>query len=379
LVRRDGRSVQSQTHDLSNGAAAGFAAEGFGRDERGKSLVSSFAAAADANGGATADRHAVAGAQVLLRFASPELRESLAPAFAHLACPGAPAGGPYSLTVNLWDSATTGAPPPARPPVPVDVAPGALFHFQEASIRGAYQPGLETLSVFDAGSGVAWHWVADAAAQPYWDKACPIRQILSWWLALRGSIQLHGAAVGTGSVGVLLVGKGGSGKSTTALSTLGSDLRYAGDDYVAASVDPDPWVHSLYNSGKLEPDHLHGLLPHLVPLVANLDERADEKAVIYVQQHFPEQTTEGFALGSILVPTIQPAQRESRIISTSRAAAFAALAPSTMLQLHTADSRAWQAMSRLVARVPCFGLELGSDVAAIPGLIGEFIAGLSSA
>ena len=62
-------------------------------------------------------------------------------------------------------------------------------------------------------------------------------------------------------------------------------------------------------------------------------------------------------------------QRESRIVSTTRAAAFAALAPSTMIQLHTADSAAWTTMARLTAAVPCFGLELGSDISAIPGVI----------
>jgi hypothetical protein len=365
--------VKSETDDVREASAARPVEVG----QRG-SLASSFAAAADASGGVTDNGYAIAGAPVLLRFASPALRRSLAPAFAHLAQPLAADAHAFSLTVNLWDSATTGAPPPDRPAVPEDAAAGALYHFNEAPLRAAYQPGLETLSVFDADAGVAWHWVADAAEQPYWDQACPIRQILSWWLATRGSLQLHGAAVGTASGGVLLVGKGGSGKSTTALSTLGSRLRYAGDDYVAASVDPEPRIHSLYNTGKLEPQHLHELLPHLLPLVTNAEQLEDEKAVIYVEQHFPEQTTDGFPLSSILVPTIRPLQREPQIVTTSRAAAFGALAPSTMLQLHTADSHVWSAMSRLVSRVPCFGLELGSDIAAVPGLIDDFLAGLSS-
>jgi hypothetical protein len=31
-----------------------------------------------------------------------------------------------------------------------------------------------------------------------------------------------------------------------------------------------------------------------------------------------------------------------------------------------------------VARVPCYGLEVGSDVAAIPHAVADFLAGLSS-
>lgn len=341
-------------------------------------VAASFAAASRATGAVSVDRLSIAGASVSLRFASNALRERLTPAFAHLAEPPAGSSAGSALTINLWDSASTGAEPPPRPRVPENHAPGALYHFHEPPLRGVYQPGLETLSLSDFQAGVAWHWVADAFEQPYWDQACPIRQILFWWLASRGYVQVHGAAVGTASGGALVVGKGGSGKSTVALSSLGSDLLYAGDDYVAVAVEPVPRVQSLYSSGKLEPDHVHGLLPHLLPLLANAGRLESEKAVIYVHDHFPEQTTSGFPLAAVLVPSVSAGRRESRITETSRAAAFAALAPSTILQLHTADSSAFAAMSELIARVPCHALELGSDVAAVPGVIRDFLAGLSS-
>ena len=262
--------------------------------------------------------------------------------------------------------------------MPEDHAPGALYHFFEPTLRGAYQPGSETLSMLDFEGGVAWHWVSSAFDQSYWEQACPIRQILFWWLGARGYLQVHGAAIGTPTAGVLLVGKGGSGKSTVALASLGSDLLYAGDDYVAVTLEPSPRVQSLYSSGKLEPEHVHGFLPDLLPLLSNIERLESEKAVIYVDQHFPNQTTSGFPLAAVLVPRVCPAQRESRIIETSRAAAFAALAPSTMLQLHTAGSDTWTTMAELIERVPCCGLEVGSDVGAIPEVINDFLARLSS-
>jgi hypothetical protein len=340
-------------------------------------LQASYAAAAEANGGVSVERLTMAGASVSLRFASDALRERLAPAFAHLT--GSADGAAPGLTVYLWDSASTGAEPPPRPDVPEDHAPGALYHIHEPPVRAAYQPGLETLSILDSEAGVAWHWVADAFDQPYWDQACPIRQILFWWLRSRGYLQVHGAAVGTPTGGVLVVGKAGSGKSTVALSSLGSDLQYAGDDYVAVTTEPAPRVQSLYSSGKLEPDHVYELLPNLLPLLSNAGRLETEKAVVYVHEHFPHQTTSGFPLAAILVPRVRAERRESAIVETSRAAAFAALAPSTMIQLHTADRAVFTAMSELVERVPCFGLELGSDVTAIPGVIGDFLARLPSA
>jgi hypothetical protein len=189
-------------------------------------VAESFASA----GGVSEDRLSLAGASVALRFASEPLRERLTPAFAHLLQGLAEDGDRPALTIHLWDSASTGAEPPPRPRVPADHATGALYQFREPPLRGVYAPGLETLSVLDSEKGAAWHRVADAYEQPYWDQACPIRQILFWWLASRNYLQVHGAAVGTPKAGALVVGKGGSGKSTVALSSLGTGLLYGGDD-----------------------------------------------------------------------------------------------------------------------------------------------------
>ena len=344
--------------------------------ERLGGVAASFDAAAAATGGVSLNRYTIAGMPVLLRFGSPALRAKLTPAFAHLE---QRSDGPHdapSLTVNLWDSASTGTEPPPRPPAPADFAAGALFHFHEPPLRAAYQPGLESLSILDSSKRTAWHWVADAAEQPYWDQASPIRQILFWWLGSHGCLQVHGAGVGTVDGGVLLVGKGGSGKSTVALSSLDSELLYAGDDYVAVTLDPRPRIESLYSSGKLEPPHVNALLPHLVPLLSNAASLETEKAVVYVHDHFPERTTPGFPLRAVLVPKVRPDQRESRIVEASRAAAFAALAPSTIFQLHTAGPDALSSMSRIVERVPCFGLELGSDIPGIPQAILDLLSRL---
>ena len=150
-------------------------------------------------------------------------------------------------------------------------------------------------------------------------------------------------------------------------------MLYAGDDYVAVTTHPEPRVQSLYNTGKLEPHHLNSLLPEFLPLLSNAERLEVEKAVMYVQDHYPEQTTHGFPLRAVLVPKVCVGPRESRIVEATRASAFAALAPSTIFQLHTAGSEALSIMSQLVARVPCYGLELGSDISAIPRAIGSFL------
>jgi len=336
----------------------------------------SFRLAAEATGGVSSDHYLLAGASLELQFASPALRAELTPAFAHLAVDAADLP---SLTVRLWDSETSQLPPPPHPEVSAQHPEGAFFHFHNPPLRGVYQPGLNSLSILDSGARTAWHWVASAQNQPYWEKASPIRQILFWWLESREFLQVHGGAVGTSDGGVLLVGKGGSGKSTVALAALGSPLLYAGDDYVAVTLDPSPRVASLYNSGKLEPQHVNGLLSHLLENVTNLDRLDDEKAVIYTHRHFPSHVTSGFPLRAVLVPRVRPESKTSRVVDVSKAEAFSALAPSTMVQLHTGGRATFAALGRLIERLPAYGLEIGSDVAAISETVGELLSGLSGA
>ena len=61
----------------------------------------------------------------------------------------------------------------------------------------------------------------------------------------KGYQLVHAAAVGSEAGAVLISGKGGLGKSTTALSCLGKGLTYVGDSHVVVQLDPFPRVHSL--------------------------------------------------------------------------------------------------------------------------------------
>jgi hypothetical protein len=306
----------------------------------------------------------IGGHHVLLRFAGPGAIPAIASAFAHLTV--APAAKP-ELVVDIWDSASTGAAPPPRPEVDPESPVGAFYFFEDPPARGVFQPGIQALSVVDLGSDRAWYWVADPAGLPYWERAAPIRQILHWWMATRGHQQVHGGAVGTPDGGVLLVGKPGSGKSTSSLVSLVSELCYAGDDYSMVSIEPRPWVHSLFSSGKVHPENL-SRLPHLKPALWNGERLATEKAVLFVDQHFPDRPIEGFPLRAIVLPTITGGPY-TRAVPASRAAALVALAPSTVFQLHTAGSEALQYMTHLVRKVPAYVLELGADVSEIPGVI----------
>ncbi|HEX6699163.1 MAG TPA: hypothetical protein VF101_00375 [Gaiellaceae bacterium] len=326
-------------------------------------LDAGFERAARAAGGPVDLRLAVAGSAVRVRFAGTTAADALGRAFAHLvtARDDAPA-----LTLHVWDSVerpafAAGRPSEAETPT---TGAGPSYFYDELEFRALHQPASDVLSVLSADGAAGWFWMPDATRLPYWEYSAPFRHLLSWCLDAQGCRQVHGGAVGTKDGGALIVGPGGSGKSTTALASLLDErLRYAGDDYVAVGGEREPFVHSLYCAAKVHHDDVHRL-PHLEAALADGD-RADEKAVLYVATAFPGRSIAGFPLRAIVLPRVTD-RRTARIVPASHAAALAALAPSTIFQLHPPAREALARMADLVRTLPSFVLELGADVETIP-------------
>jgi hypothetical protein len=329
-------------------------------------LHEGFNRAAGASRGIVELSLTIARRTVCIRFADSAAAAALSPAFAHL-----DGGGPSpALTLHVWD-ATASRERPAfalrhDADAVADAASGAgpSFFYEGPGFRALHQPASDAVSVLSTESDSGWFWVPDATSLPWWDYTAPFRHLLSWWLAAEGCRHVHGGAVGTADGGVLLVGQGGSGKSMTALASLLDErLCYAGDDYVAVEGDGQPFVHSLYSSGKVHRRDLRRL-PHLTPAVANGD-RPNEKAVVHIATAFPGRAIAGFPLRAIVLPRVTD-RRTARVVAGTRAAALAALAPSTILQLHPPAREALAQMADFVRTVPTFVLELGADIETIP-------------
>jgi hypothetical protein len=158
-------------------------------------------------------------------------------------------------------------------------------------------------------------------------------------------------------------------------------MAYAGDDYVATSVTPEPFVHSLYSSAKIEAHHF-ARFPALQEAAGVVRPKADavaafdsEKTILYMNEVQPETTIEGFPLRAILIAKIAD-RATPRVIPVSGPKALAALAPSTIVQLHTAGQDAFESMRRLVGDVPSFALEHGSEIEAIPEVVSQLLEDL---
>lgn len=323
-----------------------------------------------ASGGAVERFYCIAGLKIRLRFAGEALIPYITPALAHLETE--PFSEP-SLTVCLWDSASTNTVMPPPPWQRNDYHPkrGEIKGFNTDRIHTSFQWGAFALSLLDNDRNLGIYWVKSTEHIPYWESGAPLRAILNVWMNKRGIQLVHGGAVGLPSGGVLLVGKGGSGKSTTALTCLNSELFYASDDYSLIACQPTPTVFSIYNTGKKNADDVDRL-PFLAKAISNSDRLSEEKALYFINDHFPEKILTSFPIRAVLVPRIT-GKTDTSLTATSAAAALASLVPSTMIQLPGSGKEACQIMMQVLQQVPCYYLELGTDLEQIPQVIFNLI------
>ena len=183
---------------------------------------------------------------------------------------------------------------------------------------------------------------------------------------------VHGGAVGTPAGGVLLAGKGGSGKSTSVLACLDSEMLYAADDYCLVTPDPQPYVYSIYSSANLNADSVKRL-PHLSSAIAEPAALANEKAVLFLNKDWHAKLILGFPLVAILLPA-HPCAGDTTLVPTTVIEASRALCLSTIIQLPRADSISSKRIQRLVSALPCYTLDLGTDLKQIPERISELIS-----
>ena len=313
-------------------------------------------------------RRSVAGYVVELEVVGEVLADALTAVL-----PEAPAG-PVALRVQAWDRMQTTIDFPASDEELAGLDAwrrhGPWAEVDSSGPLVMHQPYERMVGVLDGDHALLF--TDDAPGLPLWERAAPLLHLFHWWLAERDLFVVHASAVGVPHAGALLVGPGGSGKSTAAMSCVGSSLGYVGDDSTVIGLAPSPHARALYLAAKLDREHLPRVaasLPH-PPRIANGDRPGDDKAMIVVDQRMISPQV---ALRAVLLPCLVPGG-DYRAVAVSGARALSALAPSTVLQLPGAGAKHLAAMRELCARVPSYVLEMGVD--GSPGDIPAVIGGL---
>lgn len=305
----------------------------------------------------------VCGQRLLLRFAGDAMVGPQTEALAHH-----PqwVSGEAELTVSAMDTASTGV------MLPDDGR-------RQKDSEGVFQSfglGNAGVSTLDPASRNAAYWLPDAALTPNHDRGAPFRVILGWWLGLHEVQLMHCSAVGDAEGSLLIVGRGGSGKSTTSLSCLAAGWGFLGDDYCAVDMNEErPAAWSLYSLAKLSPESL-SRIPALSEHIVHPESMEDEKYLLSLAKAFRDQILVRSPLRAILVPRIAGGS-ETRFTATRGVAALAALAPSTLLQQAPPRDAALKRMRDIVAAVPCFEVLLSADTREVPAALRRFSASLA--
>lgn len=337
-------------------------------------VYQSFRRALDAAGAAIDRHYSIAGQPVLLRAAGPALLPPIARALEHLR--GAPIDEP-ALTICLWDSDSTGVPMPPPPWALEDFRQGGEIRgYTDARFYTGFQFGAGILSILDLERGLGVYWTKSAGQIPFYEIASPLRMMLHPWLSARGVVPVHAGAVGLPDGGVLLAGKGGSGKSNTALACLGSELLYVSDDFCLIRADPVPTAFSLYSTGKVLGQDM-ARLSLSDSMVWNRERPPEEKAVLFLNEHRPGRLADHFPLKAIFIIRVAGGSN-TRLTPASPGAALTALAPGSLLLMPSSSAKIFRFLADTVRQIPCFYLDLGTAREQIPGTILDFLAAARS-
>jgi len=311
----------------------------------------------------------IADTVVRLSFAGGALVPFFTRALAHLSID--PVDEP-DATICLWDSKSTGVrmlPPPCERERFSDR--GDLWGFQSHRVKTAFHYHDFSVNVFDRDRRTGICWMQNGDRLPYWTLASPLRTLIHWWMEQNGAQLVHAGAVGVGDRALLLVGKGGLGKSSTVLACLEQGMTFLGDDYVIVRDGPVPTVHTLYATAKLNPWDLERF-PGLRPYLGKPQIEDGEKAVMFLDPQFRAQIQPTVPIEAIAIPRVVDHEEtgfEAETLSIlQQAATF-----TTMSQLPYAGGHTYQFLRGLCAGLPGFRMEIGRDKPGIARAVSGFL------
>jgi len=190
--------------------------------------------------------------------------------------------------------------------------------------------------------------------------------VLIEWFGMRGQYCLHGASVARDGLGLLLMGRSGAGKTTTALSFVNRGWDYLGDDTVFVGCrDGTPRVASFISRVKVTPRTLE-LIPSLVDVVeggAGTTPEAPaspDKHLIDIRDWPVARVGSSAPLGAILfLEPRRPASSGTRVEELDPGSALQGLLPSsTRLHDPERDARRFGTLSDVALSTRSFRVEV---------------------
>lgn len=250
-----------------------------------------------------------------------------------------------------------------------------LHRMPERGLSIRYHPELGSWRILSVERRLAVNWAADAVAVPDWEDGFPFRNLIHWMSFGAPWSMVHAAAIGRNGSGVLLVGAGGSGKSTTTAAAVLAGYATVGDDFVLVSLPENgaPQAHLVYDCLRFDERSL-ALLPDYRGTISNPTRSAGQKSQMHLTEHLPDRLTRELALKAIVVPHVSHSGT-TRLSPAAEALALKAILPSTAFLLSGGGPELTAKLSSLSRRLPVYALEIGGTPAEAVAALEPLITG----
>jgi len=190
------------------------------------------------------------------------------------------------------------------------------------------------------------------------------------WARSNDKLLFHAAAVGTGGKGVLIAGRGGSGKSTFAISCLAEGLDFVSDDYTLITASGPLRAMPLYTIVALRED-MYERFPQLgSPL---LEEDGSFRGGKPQFQIPPERFRPNLDIQAIIMPKIA-GDAEPSITPIPPGKVMTQLIHSTITQIESRrDTALIQQMAQRFFGLPIYEMSMSTDLQKNPAFLRSFI------
>lgn len=233
------------------------------------------------------------------------------------------------------------------------------------------QNGVWTL--MDFSSGVSAFWLNDLNSLPEWEHAAPLRHQFHWAAYRHQAVIAHAAAFARNGQAILVVGPGGSGKSTLSAAAESAGLDILAEDLCWVDLaGPVPAARRIYDSVKVTEDSLRRF-----PVVARFVDRHESEILGKTLVHLPPLGRRSADPIRAMFCLSGEFGELTRIVPCRKMTAFSLLAPSTVFLMRTAPAETAARLKDLIDRVPVFHVIPGTDPLATASELAAFSENLS--
>ena len=238
-----------------------------------------------------------------------------------------------------------------------------------------YFQNRNIFNIYDLAANRVIVCIKDRYKLPNYFLAAPFFEVFKIWSQKTGLNILHAGCIANDKHSIIIVGKGGMGKSTTSIQSLIGGLKYLSDDYILVKLGDKPMAYSMFCSGKLHTSHLKNF-PTVSRIASSENKEIYDKPLMFLNEIYEENIITQSPIKAIVAPQLND-KEESFFKSLSPFETLKALAPSTIIQLRLSRNSDLKVMADFTKSTKCFKLLLGRNLDGITPVVADLLKSLN--